>query len=302
MERWVPLERVSSVAAGAGGPRRAVCRSASRSPGSWPAPRAPSPWSGRPWPSSARCSPSSTCAPIRWSTTPTGSRATATPSPRCTACSTWPPSITGFVGVDGMAMMVDRLDQVAPLKAALDARRDAAPAGEKPFKGVHALQDFVPAAAGREDPHPDAAPAPDSQGPPDGPSCTTGRRSEPCLPPEDLQPFGIDELPDAIARAFTEKDGTRGRIVYISPPPTRATSTTRTTSCAGPTRYRETVAPRRERTSAARGARSSTPTCGAPILEDVPRAVLFSFARDRARRAHRFPRRRRAMARVVLAR
>src|SRR4030095_13391926 len=34
---------------------------------------------------------------------------------------------------------------------------------------------------------------------------------------EDLRPFGIDELPDAIARPYTEKDGTRGRIVSIAP-------------------------------------------------------------------------------------
>ncbi len=40
---------------------------------------------------------------------------------------------------------------------------------------------------------------------------------EPYLPPDDLKPFGLDDLPDAIARPFTERDGTRGRIVYISP-------------------------------------------------------------------------------------
>ena len=53
--------------------------------------------------------------------------------------------ITGFVGLDGMAVMTDRVDQVPALKAALEARRDAAPADAKPFKDVHALQDFVPA-------------------------------------------------------------------------------------------------------------------------------------------------------------
>ncbi len=52
--------------------------------------------------------------------------------------------ITGYIGLDGMAILTDRTDQVAPLKAALEARRDMAPLAEKPFKAVHALQDFVP--------------------------------------------------------------------------------------------------------------------------------------------------------------
>src|SRR5690606_13221455 len=40
---------------------------------------------------------------------------------------------------------------------------------------------------------------------------------EPMIPPADLAPFGIEDLPDDMARPFTEKDGSRGRIVYISP-------------------------------------------------------------------------------------
>src|SRR5262249_34000250 len=37
------------------------------------------------------------------------------------------------------------------------------------------------------------------------------------LPPDDLKPFGMADLPADASRAFTETDGTRGRIVYISP-------------------------------------------------------------------------------------
>ena len=40
---------------------------------------------------------------------------------------------------------------------------------------------------------------------------------EPLLPPDDLRPFDMSDLPEDIARQFTETDGTRGRIVYISP-------------------------------------------------------------------------------------
>lgn len=126
--------------------------------------------------------------------------------------------ITGYVGLDGMAILTDRLDQVQPLKAALLARRDAAAPAEKPFKDVHALQDFVPVDQANKLPV----------------LAQLKKRLEearrrrlisdsdwaqllPYLPPDQLKPFGIDELPEALARPFTEADGTRGRVVYISP-------------------------------------------------------------------------------------
>jgi hypothetical protein len=39
----------------------------------------------------------------------------------------------------------------------------------------------------------------------------------PYLPPTSLTLVGVYDLPEQMARAFTEKDGTRGRIVYITP-------------------------------------------------------------------------------------
>lgn len=118
----------------------------------------------------------------------------------------------------GMVLLVDRLEQVAPLKKALEARRDAAPEGEKPFEAVHALSDFVP-----ED-QPAKLPilaeirerlvkarakgfVKDDE----------WRQLEPLLPPEGLAAFGLAELPDDLARPFTEKDGTRGRLVFVEP-------------------------------------------------------------------------------------
>lgn len=125
---------------------------------------------------------------------------------------------TGYIGLDGMAILVDRLDQVAPLKQALEARRDAAPADQKPFKAVYSLQDFVP---------------PDQEAKVPllmklKKRVTRARELgsvtdkdwaelEPFLPPDGLKPFGLDDLPEAVARLFTENDGTRGRVVYISP-------------------------------------------------------------------------------------
>src|SRR5579859_2207048 len=53
-------------------------------------------------------------------------------------------SIVGRVGQDGMAIMVDRLDQALPVKAELERRRDAAPAAAKPFEQVVTLLDLLP--------------------------------------------------------------------------------------------------------------------------------------------------------------
>jgi predicted exporter len=126
--------------------------------------------------------------------------------------------ITGYIGLDGMAILVDRVEQVAPLKAALERRRDDAPEGQKPFKDVHALQDFIPTdqaaklgvladlkaqvlRARRRHMVDDA----------------TWKKIERFLPPADLHTFGLADLPGGLARSFTERDGTRGRILYISP-------------------------------------------------------------------------------------
>jgi len=124
--------------------------------------------------------------------------------------------ITGFIGLDGMAIMTDRTDQIAPLKAALEARRDAAPADAKPFKAVHTLQDFVPTDQDAKIPILMQIKQRVLKARRLGVSADWAA-IEPYLPPDDLKPIGIADLPAAIARPFTERDGTRGRILYISP-------------------------------------------------------------------------------------
>lgn len=125
---------------------------------------------------------------------------------------------TGLVGLDGMAILVDRVEQVPQLVAKLEAKRNAAPEGSKPFKAVHTLQDFVP-----DD---QAAKIILLNGIKDKLLRSRKRgfiddeafaKIEPYLPPDNIKPFGLDGLPNGMARAFTERDGTRGRIVYISP-------------------------------------------------------------------------------------
>jgi predicted RND superfamily exporter protein len=45
------------------------------------------------------------------------------------------------------------------------------------------------------------------------------KQIEPLLPPDDLAPFGIEDLPPGVAAPFTEKNGTRGTIVLVESQP-----------------------------------------------------------------------------------
>ncbi|MFT3766728.1 MAG: MMPL family transporter [Minicystis sp.] len=125
--------------------------------------------------------------------------------------------ITGYVGSDAMAILVDRTDQVAPLRQVLHGRRDAAK-GQKPFKDLHALEDFVPAQQAEKIPIllaiKDKVVRAHKRG---IIKDEDWAKIKDHLPPDDLKPFGMMDLPADAARAFTETDGTRGRIVYISP-------------------------------------------------------------------------------------
>jgi predicted exporter len=126
--------------------------------------------------------------------------------------------ITGYIGLDGMAILTDRLDQVAPLKAALLARRDAAPADGKPFKDVHTLFDFVPPDQEAKLPILEKLRSRLVKARDKGLiGDADWAQVERYLPPKGLRAFGIADLPDALARPFSERDGTRGRVVYISP-------------------------------------------------------------------------------------
>ena len=126
--------------------------------------------------------------------------------------------IVGRVGQDGMAVMVDRLDQALPVKVELERRRDVAPADAKPFEQVVTLFDLLPDHQNDKIPllneTRDMMLRARSRG-----MITEGDWKEisPYLPPTALTLVGVYDLPEQMARAFTEKDGTRGRIVYITP-------------------------------------------------------------------------------------
>ncbi|MBI4952675.1 MAG: MMPL family transporter [Myxococcales bacterium] len=127
--------------------------------------------------------------------------------------------ITGYVGADGMAILVDAPEQVPALRDALYARRDAVPPEQKPFEAVHALEDFVPA-GDQQAKIPVLLDIKKKLARIHGFKAITDddwKKLARYLPPDDLAPIAMSDLPEDIARPFTEVDGTRGRIVYISP-------------------------------------------------------------------------------------
>jgi predicted RND superfamily exporter protein len=185
--------------------------------------------------------------------------------------------ITGFVGAAGMAILVDRPDQVAPLRDALYRVRDAAPPDKKPFEGVHALQDFVPSDQAAKIPILQHIKAKVLKAERRGMIKEADwKQIEDALPPDDLKPFGIADLPDGMARAFTETDGTRGRIVYISPTENETTDDAHYLLRWADS-YRETTLPDG---SVIRGSGRAViyADMWAAVIDDVPPAVLFSFA------------------------
>ena len=125
--------------------------------------------------------------------------------------------IVGRLGQDGRAILVERLDQVKPLIAELERRRDAVPEPLKPFSKVVSIYDLVPS---------DQEKKIELVGEIKDRVLRARKRHfisdadwkkvEPELP-DDLSPIGIADLPDDLARPFSERDGTRGRVVYIVP-------------------------------------------------------------------------------------
>ncbi len=206
-------------------------------------------------------------------------------------------NLTGFVGLDGMAIMTDRLDQVAPLKSALEARRDAAPPDAKPFKAVHSLQDYVPADQEAKIPILRQLKRRIEKAHQMG-FVNDWDKIAPFLPPDDLKPFTMADLPEAIARPFTEKDGTRGRIVYISPLDGDVTSDAHYL-LRWADAYRSTVLPDGSEIRGSGRAVIYADMWNA-VLADVPLAVVVSFLATLAIVALAF-RDRRSTVRVILS-
>ncbi|HNS99542.1 MAG TPA: MMPL family transporter [Polyangiaceae bacterium] len=126
--------------------------------------------------------------------------------------------VVGRMGQDGMAIMTDRLDQVPMLEVELNRRWKEAPEDLKPFEKVVSIFSLIP----KDQPEKIKLVSEMRQ------RLQRARdrgfindadweRLQPHIPAEDLQPITVESLPEQVARPFTERDGTRGRIVFIVP-------------------------------------------------------------------------------------
>ncbi len=126
--------------------------------------------------------------------------------------------IVGREGQDGIAIAVDRLDQVLPLQRALEKRRDAAPPGHKPFERVVTIYSLLPSDQDKKIALvKDALSYVERAYQKHFISADERKRVADFVKEDKLQPIGIQDLPSQMAESFTEKDGTRGRLVYLVP-------------------------------------------------------------------------------------
>lgn len=184
--------------------------------------------------------------------------------------------ITGHVGSSGMAILVEEPAEVAMLTTELEKRRDAAPADLKPFKSVHALQDFV--ASDQEAKIPILLAIKKKVLKAQERGLFTSDEWDKIrhfVPPDDLTPFGMAALPEEIARPFTEADGTRGRVVYISPTSDELVDDARYLFRWADA-YRETKL-ENGRTVYGSGSAVIYADMWTAVIQDVPKAVLCSL-------------------------
>jgi uncharacterized protein len=126
-------------------------------------------------------------------------------------------------GQDGMVILADSPDEARQVEKKLQADWDAAPADAKPFHAVHTLWDLVPNEQEAKIPVllevGERLERARSRGflDEDG-----WRKVKDLVPPSDLRPYGLNDLPESLAQPFAEKDGRRGAIVIIEPEPGNA--------------------------------------------------------------------------------
>ena len=124
--------------------------------------------------------------------------------------------ILGAAVNSSMILLADRADQVRDLKKTLAARRDSAPADNKPLGEIRTLFDFVADDQVRKVPVLNAIAKKMRRAREKGfVNEVDWREASQTLPPENLTPYTINDLPAELARPFTERDGTRGRLVLV---------------------------------------------------------------------------------------
>jgi predicted RND superfamily exporter protein len=186
-------------------------------------------------------------------------------------------AVVGRLGQDGMAIMVDRVDQALPVKAELERRRDAAPADAKPFEQVVTIFDLLPVDQAAKLPLLNDTRALLKQARSRGMiGDADWNELAPYVPQAPLTTLGIADVPEQIARSFTENDGTRGRIVYITPKEGRSIWDGHYLELWADS-FRNIALPNGE-TVLGSGRAVIFADMLVAVVEDAPRAILLSFA------------------------
>ena len=150
----------------------------------------------------------------------------------------------------------------APSRSRRCARRSTRaatprPTGKKPFKGVHTLQDFVPAEQEAKIPillehQGQARPRAQARA---ASTTRTGQTIAAVLPPDDLAPFGIADLPDGARARRSPRRTARAAASSTSARPSAELVDDAHYLFRWADSYRETRAARRRASCSARGAR-----------------------------------------------
>ncbi len=181
--------------------------------------------------------------------------------------------VVGRLKQDGKAIVTERIDQVAPLVAELERRRTEG--GGKAFERTVSLFDLLPSDQEAKIELLETIKDRLERGKKRGfVTDADWKKLEPHVPAS-LKVLGPDDLPEQIARPFTERDGTRGRIVYIEPKTGRSVYDARYLMLWADT-FREVKLPNGD---VVRG--TGDPVIFSDMLinirEDAPTAILLSF-------------------------
>jgi hypothetical protein len=185
--------------------------------------------------------------------------------------------VVGRQGQEGLAIMVDRLDQVRPLRAALEAKRDAAPEKKKPFEKVTDIYDLLPKDQDKKIELIEEARDRLERARKRGIIADKDwAEIERYVPAGKIRPLDVPDLPEQVARMFTERDGTRGRLVYIVPTPGRSVWDGRYL-IEWADSFRSTTLPDG---SVIKGSGNAVIFADVllAVIEDAPKAIVVSFA------------------------
>jgi predicted RND superfamily exporter protein len=177
-------------------------------------------------------------------------------------------------GNDGMLVLADTAEDANALEKKIQA--DPRSAAERPFESVHSLWDMVPDEQEAKVPmlleigeRLERARARHYLGDSDW------DRVKDYVPPQDLRPYGLADLPESIARPYEEKDGTRGRLVVIVPKPSNSTDLRYLLQYSDS--FRETRLPNGKIVKGSGRAVIFSDILKA-VVHDIPKAVALSLA------------------------